>query len=347
MIVIKINIRKNLHNALTLKEINWIPCTAFCATPLSKEIEKMNISFPSGYNNPTEMAKIAEISYKKVGLEGITLPSNLCFEAEAMGCSVEIKSENDAKITNSPFEEIIDVEMPEGFIDHERFQVIEKTIEILHEKYDSKEIPIIGSMIGPFTLLSQILTSNVESLLKYIGSNIVDVEDALYYINTGLLEEIDFYNELGVDVMVIYEPNATPSLLEPDMFKQILKPFFEELSNNTKIPSVLHICGDTTSTLENMMSCGFDAINIDSEVNITEAKQLQAELNSPTRICGNVSTEETLFRKRPKEIKQESYEILSKGVDILSPSCMISPNTPIKNIKAMIEARNEFCELNL
>ena len=97
--------------------------------------------------------------------------------------------------------------------------------------------------------------------------------------------------------------------------------------------------------MKNMMTSGFEAISIDSGVDINKAKQLQAELNTPTRICGNISTECTLFRKRPKEIFKEAYEILSNGIDIFSPSCMISPNTPKKNIKAMIEARNKFCDL--
>ena len=127
-------------------------------------------------------------------------------------------------------------------------------------------------------------------------------------------------------------------------FLYMLKTFLEELSNNNEVPSILHICGETTSNLENMLSCGFEGINIDSKVDVIRAKQLQAELNSPTRLCGNISNAETLSRKQPNDVFEESYEVLCNGIDILSPNCMILPNTPLKNIKAMIEARKQFCD---
>ncbi len=39
-------------------------------------------------------------------------------------------------------------------------------------------------------------------------------------------------------------------------------------------------------------------------------------------------------------------KILASGVDILCPGCMISPNTPIKNIKSMKKSRDDFCNLS-
>lgn len=79
-------------------------------------------------------------------------------------------------------------------------------------------------------------------------------------------------------------------------------------------------------------------------MDIIHAKQLQAELNSPTRLCGNISNAETLSQK-DKKMCLRRHESLCNGIDIISPNCMILPNTPIKNIKAMIEARNKFCDM--
>ena len=42
--MIKINIKDNFYNALTLNEIEWIPCVSFSAVSLTKEIKKMDFT---------------------------------------------------------------------------------------------------------------------------------------------------------------------------------------------------------------------------------------------------------------------------------------------------------------
>ncbi len=346
--MIKINIKENLINALTINEIEWIPCTAFSAVPITKIIEKLNISFESGQKNSKDMATIASLGYEYAGLEGIPLPFDLCFEAEAMGCEVELKNKNGpSRVIETPFNELSDVEMNDDFIHSGRFPIMEEAIHILHDEYDDKNIPIIGSITGPLTLLGQIFPTGTEGIIKHTNDRYIEVEEALEQLTNCLIEEIQLYEELEVDVIAIYEPNSTPSLLDPSIFKQLLMPFLEDLSRTMDIPGVLHVCGDTTTNLENMFSCGFEGISISEDININEAKQLQAELNTPTRLCGNISTNQTLFSKSPKEVMKESLNALSQGIDILSPSCMIAPNTPLKNVKAMVHARNEFCDLEI
>ncbi|WP_323737210.1 uroporphyrinogen decarboxylase family protein [Methanosphaera sp. ISO3-F5] len=342
--MIKINTKNNLYNSLTLNEIEWIPCTTFSAVNLTEITKKNNITFPQLHNDPEQIAKIASISHEYCGFESIALPFDLCFEAEALGCTVKLKETNTKEIIDTPFTQMEYIEIPEDFTNNARFPTLEKATKILTDNYN-EEIPIIGSIVGPFTLLGQIYYEGLEGVIKQLNTNIVDVEDALYSITTGLMEEIKFYDEIGIDIIAIYEPNATQSILEPHLFKKILKPFLEELANYSKTPTVLHICGDITSTLKEVLTCGFEGISIAEKVDITYAKQIQAELNTKTRICGNISTNETLFRKTPKEIYNETLNILGKGIDILSPGCMISPNTQLKNIQAMIKARNDFCDL--
>ncbi len=41
-------------------------------------------------------------------------------------------------------------------------------------------------------------------------------------------------------------------------------------------------------------------------------------------------------------LKQKLKKALDDGIDILAPSCGLAPLSPIANIKAMVEARNEY-----
>ena len=44
--------------------------------------------------------------------------------------------------------------------------------------------------------------------------------------------------------------------------------------------------------------------------------------------------------KKPEEVIRDCRRILSEGTAVLAPGCGISPYTPISNIKAMIQARD-------
>ena len=43
-----------------------------------------------------------------------------------------------------------------------------------------------------------------------------------------------------------------------------------------------------------------------------------------------------------EEIKAEAKKCLEGGIDILAPGCGIAPKTPVRNIRALVEARDEY-----
>ena len=59
-------------------------------------------------------------------------------------------------------------------------------------------------------------------------------------------------------------------------------------------------------------------------------------------MIGNVSPSRTLLFGTPVTVKAEAKQCLSDGVDILAPGCGIAPRTPLVNIRALVEARDEW-----
>ncbi|MGB9938694.1 uroporphyrinogen decarboxylase family protein [Methanosarcina sp.] len=43
----------------------------------------------------------------------------------------------------------------------------------------------------------------------------------------------------------------------------------------------------------------------------------------------------------PASVKAEAKQCLSEGVEILAPGCRIAPRTPLANLRALVEARDE------
>jgi [methyl-Co(III) methylamine-specific corrinoid protein]:coenzyme M methyltransferase len=99
------------------------------------------------------------------------------------------------------------------------------------------------------------------------------------------------------------------------------------------VPTVLHICGDTTAGLALMESSGVDGISVDQKVDIATAV---AKLEKAALI-GNLDPVNMLWNQTPEAIKKESQKVLDAGVDLLAPGCGIVSKTPTVNLQAMVE----------
>ena len=335
------DIKENLLNALKGCEVEKTPVTAFPSVLTTEVLSNAHASFDEAIHNPEIMASIAGSVYEQTGLEGITIPLDMWFESESMGHFME-RNEGSLTpiITEAPFKSPEDIEIPDDFTQTGQFPAIEKAAKILHEKYDDKNVPIIGEVTGAFTMLTDLV--DLGTIIKMLNSDYIEIDDALDELNKISLEEIEFYQEIGVDCIVVNDPSSTAKIIRPQLFEDLVGPFLEELSDAMDVPGVLHICGDTNSNLENMLSCGFEGLSISQEVDIDYARQIRHEIGSDTVICGNLAIGETLLMKNTQGVKEDSFKCLDKKVDILGPSCNIAYETPLSNIRAMVEARDEY-----
>lgn len=339
------NIKDNLINALNGREVEKTPVTAFPSVLTTELLSKSNTNFDEANHNPEIMAKVASSLYEYTGLEGITIPLDLWFESESMGHFMQRQEGSLTPIiTDAPFDSPEDIELPEDFITTGQFPTIEKAAQIIHDKYDDKDVPIIGEVTGAFTLLTDLV--DLGKIIKMLNSDYIEIDDALEELNKLALEEIDFYEEIGVDCIVVNDPSSTARIIRPNLFADLVQPYLEELSDAMNVPGVLHICGDTNSNLENMLSCGYEGLSISQEVDIAYARQVKEDIGSDCVICGNLAIGETLLMKNEEAIKEDCFKCLDKNVDILGPSCNIAYETPLSNIRAMVEARDEYFSID-
>lgn len=337
------NLRDNLNNALEGKEVEKVPAASITSVALMDSMTKLGIFFPEGHTDPEKMAKIGASAYEYAGIEGINIPFDLTIESESIGCEVDLGAgEETPEITKPAFEEPEDVEIPDDFVNGGRIPVVGESIGILKEQYP--DVPVIGGMIGPFTCLGQII--GIENLLKDLNTQYYEVEDALDEVCDGLIELIHVLNDCEPDAVCMYEPSVAADLLAPDQFKNLVKPVLETMSAEMDFRGILHICGNSTPIIKDMLSCGFNGISIEDSVDVNYINKTKDELNSKTQICGNISTNQTLFMGTPEQVEQESMVALEKGIDVLGPSCCVAPRSSIANVHAMVTGRDKFYEEN-
>lgn len=340
---LRMNIKENLINTLTGKDHEKTPVTAFPSVLTTELLFRNNTTFNEANHDAVKMAEVAGSLYDYTGLEGITIPLDLWFEAESVGHIVERQEGTLTPIIKeAPFDMPEDIELPDDFTSLGQFPVIEEASKILHEKYDDKNVPLIGEVTGAFTLLTDLV--DLGKIIKMLNSDYIEIDDALEEINKKLVDEVKFYNDIGVDCIVVNDPSSTAGIVKSTLFDDLVQPYLVELHDAMNVPGVLHICGDTNSNLENMLLCEYEGLSISQEVDISTIRQVRGRIGSDSVICGNLAIGETLLMKSADEIKEESAKCLDKNVDILGPSCNIAYETPLNNIKAMVEARNKYFE---
>ncbi len=235
-----------------------------------------------------------------------------------------------------------------------RIPVVLEAVKKLKDKYGDT-LPIIVGITGPFTLAGHLL--GVENLVRYMKIKPNEIEDAVENTLDACMDYVEALMDVEPDVICVAEPTAAPELIDPLQFKSMVKPSLEDLSNFIKTSKVLHICGSTQPIISDMASIGYDGISVEEKVDIKKAKEelgkggrvirtggrtMSMGGGSTSKIIGNISTTQTLFRSTTEEVKAEVKRALEDGVDVLAPSCGLAPLSPIENIKAMVEARNEY-----
>lgn len=331
---------ENLKAALNGEEVEKVPAISATAAAVEEAFPAAGVTWPDAHKDAEQMAKLGVSLHEQVGLECARIPFDLTAEAEAFGCEVDLGDmENTPTLrSNAPIDDPDDLEVPDDFVNNGRLPVILKSIEILKNEYP--DVPVVVGMAGPFTLTGHLL--GVEDLVKMLKTDSFVVEDAVDVALEAQIELVDAFNESGVDVICVADPTSSPELLDPNDFSEFAQPALEDLSAEMEMESILHICGNSRPILEDMLDCGFNGISVEEAVNMEEAQELRADIDADTVMVGNISTSQTLFSKTPADVKVEVTQALERGTNVLAPSCGIAPKSPLANLKAFVEARDEF-----
>lgn len=331
---------ENLNAALSGEEVEKVPVISATAAAIEEAFPGANVSWPSAHQDAEEMARLGISLHEQAGLECARVPFDLTAEAEAFGCEVDL-GDMEATPTlrsHAPFDDVEDLEVPDDFANQGRLPIIVESIEIL--KNEHPEVPVVVGMAGPFTLAGHLL--GVEDLVKMLKTDSFVVEDVVEIALDAQTELVEAFNDVGVDVICVADPTSSPELLDPNDFSDFAQPSLEDLSGEMDCKSILHICGNSRPILEDMLNSGFSGISFEEAVDVVEAKQVKEDEGSETVLVGNVSTSQTLFSKPVEEVKAEATQALEKGINVLAPSCGIAPKSPLKNLQAFVEARDEF-----
>jgi uroporphyrinogen decarboxylase len=230
-------------------------------------------------STPSKVCRDADLLYRALMTEYETIqPDALTvgidvynIEAEALGCRVTYHSGNDTSIPaitrngHLQFEGAESVEklkIPNPLHDGRMPLHLETARRVLHGL--GNEIPIRGALSGPFSLAISLF--GIDNIFILGMSDPEGTRTVLRFCTDVIKEYGKAFIETGCGV-VIFDSQATPELISPKMYRDLVLPFHRDLVRYFKTLGLEHvpliIGGNTTPIITEYIETGANNILCD------------------------------------------------------------------------------------
>ncbi|HWQ19721.1 MAG TPA: MtaA/CmuA family methyltransferase [Methanotrichaceae archaeon] len=331
------NARKRIISALCGGRVDRIPAWLPVVPVTVSMMETARAPWPGSHSDPEQMAKLAAMPWVLAGLPTATVPFCLSLEAEALGCQLDPGTINRTpsvkkRAADTPGE----FEVPEDLLVRGRIPAALKATEILRERLGS-EIIINAKVTGPFTIAGHVF--GVSNFLSWVKTRPEYVHDAMSRIVEVTKDLADAFVVHGADVVSISDPTSSVDLLSGQYYEEFVFPYHMDAAGSIKVPTALHICGNTLELLPHIKHTGFDAYSFEEKIDVLTAKKI---LGDDISLIGNIAPVATMLQGTPEKVTAEALQCMRNGVDLLSSGCTLSPLTPIDNIRALVRAAEQY-----
>lgn len=259
---------------------------------------------------------------------------DLSVEANALGLQVRFPLNESPSVEDHP------VKSPDDLEQFSRIDILKDGrimafLEAMREMKETIDMPIGGYVIGPFTLAGRMMGESEAAMAA------IDDPSGLEQIVEFATERILRYGKAlvsaGADMIAILEPTGV--ILSPDQFRQFSGKYVKRILDGLDTMGILHICGDSNHIIPYMCETGAQGLSLDSDVDLPKAIELLPE---DVVMIGNLDPVACVAQSTAEEVREASLQLLgsmSKYPNfIFSTGCDLPPETPLENIRAMIEA---------
>ncbi len=332
-------LKERLVKALKGEEVDKTPVASVTQTGTTELMDASGAEWPEAHSDASKMVDLAMAAHEVAGLEAVRFPYCLTVLAEAMGCGVNMGTkERQPSVTDHPYPKGVDtLAMPENLLGEGRIPAVLEAAKMIKEKVGD-DLPIIAGMEGPITLASDL--SSVKKFMKWSIKKPEDFETLLDFATDAAIEYAQGLVAAGADIISVADPVASPDLMSPASFDQYLKPRLTRFAESVDAVTILHVCGNIAPILGMMADCKFEGISMEEKVE--DVKAAKETVGDRATLIGNVSSPFVILAGVPDSVKEASKLALENGIDVLAPGCGIAPKSPTENIKALIEARDEY-----
>jgi uroporphyrinogen decarboxylase len=205
-------------------------------------------------------------------------------------------------------------------------------------------IPVLGYCQAPFRHAAML--RGLEKILRDTKRAPEKLKELLEISLIGLIHWGIAVAEAGADIICVSDPTVSRDVMSRDTWLEFGFPYLKRLAHalkRTGKPLQLHVCGDTTDRLDTFVQAGFDILCLDTKVDFGLARE---QVGDEVCLMGNVCPFTTLLFGTAKDAEEDSRKVIQqagvRGKFILSSGCMLSPDTPADNVRAMVHAARTY-----
>jgi [methyl-Co(III) methanol-specific corrinoid protein]:coenzyme M methyltransferase len=318
------------------------PCFSGMGNVTTEGLKSLGQKFAATHLEAKMMAAAAASTYKLFGFECGVAPFDLCIEAEALGCEINVYAHSEDLLYPTIKKKLIhneaemEITIPSNLTERGRVPLMVEALQLI--KKDIGDEAVVGSyVLGPFTLAGQVMELN--DLLKLSFKKPDKIGKLLDQLADAIIQVARQYEKAGVDYITVREMGATSDVLSPRVFKSLILPYLKKIFEKLAVPSVLHICGKTNDIVPFMAESGAKAISVDQKNDVAETRK---KLGSKALVFGNYDPYNVLVAGSTDLVRQTIRKCMDDGVSAVWPGCDIWPTVPADNFKAMMDEVRKY-----
>mgnify|MGYP006272307389 CR=1 FL=1 len=310
-------------------------------------LEEAGYQMKDVVKNPSAMAKSHVICQEKYGYDGCVIDFDDATLAEACGAKVIYRDDEPAVVDESDvvlkdLRDVEQLELPDP--NSGRIPVWLETTKLLVDAIGDNVFVMGRADQGPFTLAC-LLRGTSQFMMDIVTEDKELIHKVIDYCRQACVIFAKAQKDAGAHITSIGDALAGPNLISPDMFREFALQPEIALTKEVQdygIPYSIHICGNTTDIISDMASTKADVLEIDYQIDIGMARK---RVDDNIVLMGNVNPSDPLVFGTPEEVKEASRLVIEKckgrGL-ILSSGCAMGRKTPTANLKAMINAADQY-----
>ena len=328
------NERERLIASLRLEPVDRVPVVSHLQAATVDLMEATGCYWPEANRDARKMLTLALAVNRIAGLESVKVPFDVALDPTAFG----VRTGNDAvdrppsvmEPIISSLEDVERLQVPDPRCDG-RPPVVLEALRILDGM--DLSIPIFGGVIAPFMLAGQMRGEEAAIMDVLVEPDMM--KGLLAKCAEWGVRYAEAQVEAGADVISLIDATASGTILSPEQYEEFALPYQRRIVDAIRskgAPVILHICGDTASNFEMMISTGADGLSVDQ---LMDMRWVKEQTRGRCAAVGNVSPTTTLLFQGPDDVTRSCREIMEAGTDVLAPGCGIAPRTPLANMQAM------------
>lgn len=248
------------------------------------------------------------------------------------------------RVVKRPLENIRELsKLPSPSVEDCNFELLQR----LRKETDLFVVALIG---GPYSYGVELL--GFENFLLATLTHKKEVKNLMEIITEFYAEVGKRCVEKGAHMVIIGDDLAynQGTFLSPESLRELVFPYLsqevEEIKKSKKIPVFLHSDGNLNKVMGDIVSCGFDGLHSLQPSSRMEIGRIKREYGERICLWGNIDLDWLLpfgSQEEVKKVVEETIKVASPGGGYILGTCnILTPNIPVRNIRAMYRTAEKY-----